>query len=188
MRFLRGVRSEVDVPAGRWRASKEKQRGRQESLSKVRQDAEAPDGAGQAQRHSLAPVATGGLRCEGATGDAGAQVRAQDLRAVTKPEPPGRDKDYRRFVRGLPCCSCRRQGRMVQAHHFGERGVGQTADDYDATPCCAVCHLVWWHGKGHFKGMNRAESEAAIYKANRDALRLWIRKARGEIYVVPESA
>lgn len=60
-------------------------------------------------------------------------------RPIYQPDPPARDPKYLTFLRRLCCVVCG-AFRWVEAAHFGPRGMGQKASDYDALPLCRRCH------------------------------------------------
>jgi hypothetical protein len=67
---------------------------------------------------------------------------------------PQRHSGYVEWVRTQPCRAmagggC--QGR-VHAHHAGERGLGQKADDRSCIPLCAQHHRDWHDCAGQFRG------------------------------------
>lgn len=94
------------------------------------------------------------------------------LRRVDKPRARVYCEEYLAFVREQPCCACYCTG-PIEAHHFGKRAAGRKTHDFNAAPCCGDCHHQF-HATGTFKGMDRIETERAIYKANRDALTAWL--------------
>jgi hypothetical protein len=68
----------------------------------------------------------------------------------------GTDKQFRAFIRTLPCCICGQfrewlhgQG-VSQAAHVRLNGRGGTAykPPYSSVPCCGACHSTQ-HEKGH---------------------------------------
>lgn len=66
-----------------------------------------------------------------------------------KPRKPYRSERYLNHVRSHRCLNhevCGHQGRS-EAHHTGEQGVGQTADDYTAVNACHPCHV---HATAHY--------------------------------------
>lgn len=58
------------------------------------------------------------------------------------------------FVRDLPCCFCSSRVK-VEAHHMGERGLGQKASDNTAVPLCRPCHGAWHDASGPFKNWGK---------------------------------
>lgn len=77
---------------------------------------------------------------------------------------PIRDWKYRAWVRSFQCLVCR-TGRLIEAAHTGDHGIGQKASDRGVVPLCAVCHRVGaqsYHvlGRGAFElahGLDLAE-------------------------------
>jgi hypothetical protein len=43
----------------------------------------------------------------------------------------------------------------IQAHHAGDRGLGQRAHDRTAIPLCLLHHRCWHDGNGAFLGWDR---------------------------------
>ena len=60
-------------------------------------------------------------------------------RPIYRAESPVRDTKYLAFLRKLCCVVCGSY-RMIEAAHFGARGMGQKASDLDALPLCLKCH------------------------------------------------
>jgi hypothetical protein len=60
-------------------------------------------------------------------------------RPIYKAEKPIRDPKYLAMVRKLCCIVCGSY-RLVEAAHFGPRGIGQKSSDLDALPLCLRCH------------------------------------------------
>jgi hypothetical protein len=50
----------------------------------------------------------------------------------------GKDPEYLKFIRGLPCLVCARLG--GEAAHVGLRGMSQKCPDREAIPLCAKHH------------------------------------------------
>lgn len=90
--------------------------------------------------------------------------------------PPKVDRKapaYLAFMREQDCCCCRRQG-PNDPHHFGERGMGQKADDYHTVPLCRACH-DHFHDHGTFKGMTREETALRIWHTQALLMTRWMR-------------
>lgn len=57
-----------------------------------------------------------------------------------------RNRDYLAWAKTQagPCCLCRRlRGDLttgVEAHHWGDKGMGQKASDYEIARLCPDCH------------------------------------------------
>jgi hypothetical protein len=74
------------------------------------------------------------------------------------------------WIRTLGCCASLIIGSRyaciggcsgsVQAHHAGERGLGQKADDSTCIPLCFAHHHDWHRAGGMFAGWSRAERRA----------------------------
>lgn len=83
---------------------------------------------------------------------------------------PVRDREYLKFVRGLPClvcCSVRR----IEAAHFGPHGLGQKASDLSAIPLCQLHdrkgpHSIHALGPVRFQEQHRLDIPAMIEKLN----------------------
>lgn len=87
-----------------------------------------------------------------------------------RPSKPTRDREYRKFIRSLPClvcCSIRR----VEAAHFGPHGLGQKASDLTAIPLCKLHHRkgpysIHTLGPVRFQEMHKLDIPAMIEKLN----------------------
>lgn len=86
---------------------------------------------------------------------------------------PARSAAYLAFVRDQPCAVCSTP-HEVQAHHHGRGtgGMGIKTCDLHTAPLCTVHHGEW-HTQGKFKshGLDRAESQALLWRAIAETLR-----------------
>jgi hypothetical protein len=70
----------------------------------------------------------------------------------------GEDPTHLEHIRSLPCCApdapagC--HGR-TEAHHAGQRAMGQRAHDHTAVPLCRQHHQDWHAGAGPFRGWDQ---------------------------------
>lgn len=83
---------------------------------------------------------------------------------------PNRAPAYVEWVRTQPCRAastgvCRGP---VHAHHAGERGLGQRADDLSCIPLCAQHHRDWHDCAGGFRGWSQLMRWAWATKAIAD--------------------
>ena len=78
-----------------------------------------------------------------------------------KPSTP-RSESHLDYVRGLACCHCRAPG-PSEPHHFGSRGMGIKASDYETAPLCDTDH-DYWHQHGHLPGLDRVGSMAVLWE------------------------
>ena len=85
------------------------------------------------------------------------------LRAVPKEPAPQRRERHLQRVRELPCCICSAPP-PSDPHHYGRRGVGQKADDYQTVPLCRRCH-DGWHAQGYCPPYNRSETVETFLRA-----------------------
>lgn len=85
------------------------------------------------------------------------------LRAVPKDPAPQRREKHLQRVRELPCCVCSAPP-PSDPHHYGRRGVGQKADDYQTVPLCRRCH-DGWHAQGYCPPYNRSETVETFLRA-----------------------
>jgi len=55
---------------------------------------------------------------------------------------PRRDKRHLEFIRSLPCCVCRIEGKTEAAHirNNGDGGMGMKPSDSRVLPLCCDCH------------------------------------------------
>jgi hypothetical protein len=53
---------------------------------------------------------------------------------------PERDKDYKAWIRTLPCCACGAEERSEAAHTGSDGGMAQKASDLSCVPLCRDCH------------------------------------------------
>ena len=58
----------------------------------------------------------------------------------------GKDRDYLEFIHSLPCAAAKDYGPWtcygrIEAHHAGDHGFSQKADDRTAIPLCGRHHL-----------------------------------------------
>ena len=60
--------------------------------------------------------------------------------------------EHLELVRRLPCCGPGLHFGRTEAHHAGERGLGQRASDWTAIPFCTACHRAWHDCNGPFRG------------------------------------
>ena len=71
------------------------------------------------------------------------EVHGEDLPRKRGPRRehrgPARNWKYRAWIRSLPCAVCGLEP-CGEAHHTGERGLGQQASDYTCIPLCSDCH------------------------------------------------
>lgn len=83
------------------------------------------------------------------------------------------DPEYLAFIRHQPClvpgCRCR----PVEAHHYGERGLGQKCRDDETAPLCWFHHRPWWHDRGHLPGMTPEESRELIKSTGQKLRARW---------------
>ena len=79
----------------------------------------------------------------------------------------GEDEPYVRWIRGRPCSAkgmggdC--QGR-IEAHHAGERGMGQRSHDWTCVPLCMSHHRAWHDGGAPFAAMSREERRGWVLR------------------------
>ncbi len=85
----------------------------------------------------------------------------------------GENPAYLRFVRTLPCrlhlndpCDG-----PIEAHHAGERGLGQRAGDDTAIPLCLKHHRCWHDASGPFKTWKKHQRRGWIDQQIR-----WVRR------------
>lgn len=85
-------------------------------------------------------------------------------------QKPARSKDYLRWVHehGGRCCVC--GGKFEQAHHFGDKGMGQKCSDFMVCRICEKCHTTY-QGK-RFIGFERAGQLDVLCAMQRDALQM----------------
>lgn len=105
-------------------------------------------------------------------------TRRSPLRARTRINPkrakprrgPQRHPGYLQWVRTLPCLAKPAGGchGRVQAHHAGERGLGQRADDLTCIPLCSQHHQDWHDAAGAFRGWSHIMRWAWAIKAVAD--------------------
>ncbi len=90
-------------------------------------------------------------------------VRAPIVELPKAPKP-FRSKAHLRSVADGGCCVplCRAP---AVAHHMENEGGSKKCDDRLAAPLCDEHHIEWWHGKGHFPGMDRIGSLALMWEA-----------------------
>lgn len=87
-----------------------------------------------------------------------------------------RDRDYLAWAKrqGGPCCLCRRlRGDVVFApelHHYGDKGMGQKASDYEIARLCIPCHHAV-QGRKHAAFVRNGEWEM-LAAMQEDALAL----------------
>jgi len=85
------------------------------------------------------------------------------LQAVPKPVAPQKREKHLELVRSRPCCVCSSPA-PSDAHHYGRRGVGQKADDWQTVPLCRRCH-DGWHAQGYCPPYNREETVETFLRA-----------------------
>jgi len=85
------------------------------------------------------------------------------LQAVPKPVAPQKREKHLELVRSRPCCVCSSPA-PSDAHHYGRRGVGQKADDWQTVPLCRRCH-DGWHAQGYCPPFNREETVEQFLRA-----------------------
>lgn len=73
-----------------------------------------------------------------------------------------RDTEYMLRVKQLPCCAyapsdpaCYSAGKVIHAHHAGQRAGGRKADDDTCIPLCEEHHRNWHDARGRFYGWTR---------------------------------
>lgn len=69
-------------------------------------------------------------------------------------QAPVVDERYKRFIRQLPCCACGKRRWLIEAAHFGPRGLGQKSSDRQTLPLCRRCHRtspISYHALGPVK-------------------------------------
>lgn len=82
------------------------------------------------------------------------QVGGRAMAAVKKAKPKRNDQastgrgplrfpEYRRWVKTKPCLFC--FANVVDPHHYGPKGLGQTTDDTRLTPVCRQAHDALHH-------------------------------------------
>ena len=88
------------------------------------------------------------------------------MRSVTR-HHEGRDRAYLEFIHSLPCAAAKDSGPWscggrIEAHHAGDHGFSQKADDRTAIPLCQIHYLTGPHalhrlGKGfwEFHGIDK---------------------------------
>ena len=85
-------------------------------------------------------------------------------RATPRRSARVRCPEYLAWVRRQQCIMCRGNIMRSQAHHAGERGLGQRSSDLEAVPLCPTCHRGWHDATGLFLGRThtqRAEAAAS---------------------------
>jgi hypothetical protein len=93
----------------------------------------------------------------------------------------GEDPAHLTHVRTLPCCApgaptgC---DGTIEAHHAGQRAMGQRAHDHTAAPLCRQHHRDWHAGAGPFRGWDREQRRAWASAA---VAAVWARPARREL-------
>lgn len=100
---------------------------------------------------------------EAVAADWRARMRAPIVEQPKAPKP-FRSKAHLRSVSEGGCCVplCRAP---AVAHHMENDGGSKKCDDRLAAPLCDEHHIEWWHGKGHFPGMDRIGSLALMWEA-----------------------
>jgi hypothetical protein len=82
-------------------------------------------------------------------------------RVRTEPRRSSRERDpeYMERVRQLPCAAqfLHECYGAIHAHHAGERGLGQKADDHTSIPLCLEAHSNWHDANGCFRGWTKEQ-------------------------------
>jgi hypothetical protein len=95
------------------------------------------------------------LRCWLAHEVLGKTIRKPPQQA-TASRGPARDREYRAWVRYLPCAACGIEPAGEAAHTGSDGGMKQKASDFSCIPLCRNCHTM---GPGAYHRIGRKEFE-----------------------------
>lgn len=90
------------------------------------------------------------------------QIRPGALYRAIKPV---RDREYRRFIKRLPCAACLKTW-WVDPCHTGPHGTAQKACDLTCIPLCRPCHREYDTAPQVFIEAHRLDVPALIAKLN----------------------
>jgi hypothetical protein len=74
----------------------------------------------------------------------------------------GECPEYLDYVRRRKCCAPGPHSGRIEAHHAGERGLGQRASDWTAIPLCTYHHRCFHDCSGTFRGWSKDQRRAWI--------------------------
>jgi hypothetical protein len=78
-------------------------------------------------------------------------IQAFQINSILKPKDPlpVRDKDYRQWIKSLPCLACG-QNWLVDPCHVGQHAISKKAGDNTCLPLCRDCHREFDKGQKGF--------------------------------------
>jgi hypothetical protein len=74
---------------------------------------------------------------------------------------PVRDRQYRQYIKTLPCCACGNSC-WVDPAHTGPHGHGSKASDLLCIPLCRVCHDAYDRSPESFSVRRGMDVEALV--------------------------